>query len=60
MAKFTGTFVQAVDYVYKFEVEANTEEEARKKIKSYPFSYLKIGCPINEQGLDIKNIKFEE
>lgn len=60
MAKFTGTFVQAVDYVYKFEVEANTEEEARKKIKSYPFRYLKIGCPINEQARDVEEIKFDE
>ncbi|PXY91383.1 hypothetical protein [Gilliamella apis] len=60
MAKFTGTFVQVVEYVYKFDVEANTEEDVRKEIKRYPFSYLNIGCPINEQARVVEEIKFDE
>jgi len=60
MAKFTGTFVHVVENVYKFEIEADTEEEARKKIENDPFNHLKIGYPVDDQELGVKDIEFEE
>ena len=60
MAKFTGTFVHVIENVYQFEVEANTEEDARKKIENDPFNYLKIGYPVDDQELGVKDIEFEE
>ena len=60
MAKFTVTFVQVVENVYKFEIEADTEEEARKEIENDPFNYLKIGYPVDDQELGVKDIEFEE
>lgn len=60
MAKFTGTFVQVVENVYQFEIEADNQEEALKKIRNDPFNYLKIGYPVDNQELDVKDIEFEE
>jgi len=60
MVKFTGTFVHVVESVYQFEVEADNQEEALKKIEDDPFEYLKSSEPYDEQGLDVKEIEFEE
>lgn len=59
MARFTGTFVQVVEYVYKFDVEANTEEEALKKVKEDPYEYLIFDNPVGENGIEIKDIKID-
>ena len=60
MTKFTGTFVHLVENTYQFEIEADTKEEARKKIEDDPFEYLTIDDPVDEQGLDFKGFKFDE
>ena len=60
MTTFTGTFVHLVEITYQFEIEADTEEEARKKIEDDPFEYLTIDDPVDEQGLELKDFKFDE
>ena len=59
MAKFTGTFVHVVENVYKFEIEADTEEDARKKIEDDPLEYTTTDEPVDVQGLEVENIEFE-
>lgn len=60
MTKFRGTFVQVVENAYKFEIEADTKEEVLKKLDDDPFEYITGADPVDEQGLDIKDIKFED
>lgn len=60
MAKFTGTFVQLVEITYQFEVEADTKEEALKKVEDDPFKYRKISKSYDGKGRGIKDIEFEE
>lgn len=59
MAKFTGTFVHVVENVYKFEIEADTEEDARKKIEDDPLEYTTTDEPVDVQGLEVEDIEFE-
>lgn len=59
MANFTGTFVNVVEQIYTFKVEANTEEEALKKVKNDPFEYLTFDNPVGENGIEIKDIKID-
>ena len=60
MAKFTGTFVHVVENVYKFEIEADTKEDARKKIEDDPFEYITTDELVDVQGLEVVDIEFEE
>ena len=39
MARFTGTFIYAVEVEHNFEIEANNQEEASKKIQNDPLKY---------------------
>lgn len=59
MANFTGTFVQVLEQIYTFEVVANTEEEALKKVKEDPYEYLIFDNPVGENGIEIKDIKID-
>lgn len=59
MANFTGTFVNVVEQIYTFKVEANTEEEALEKVKNDPFEYLIFDNPVGENGIEIKDIKID-
>lgn len=60
MAKFTGTFVHVAENVYKFKIEADTKEDARKKIEDDPFEYITTDEPVDVQGLEVVDIEFEE
>ena len=60
MTTITGTFVQLVEITYQFEVEADTKEEALKKVEDDPFKYRKISKSYDGKGRGIKDIEFEE
>lgn len=46
--------------IVDMKLRVDTEEEARKKIENDPFNYLKIGYPIDDQELGVKDIEFKE
>jgi len=60
MTKYTGTFVHLAEITYQFEVEAESEEEARNIIEDDGFWYLKEDEPLDEAWLEIKDIEFDE
>lgn len=63
MARFTGTFIYAVEVEHDFEIEANNQEEASNKIQNDPLKYSTntiLNYKDYEEGGYAINIEFED
>ncbi|WP_392565838.1 hypothetical protein RHO15_09760 [Utexia brackfieldae] len=59
MAKFRGTFVQTIENVYEFEIEANNKEEATELLLEDPFEYLSNADRVDEEELGVGEVTFK-
>ncbi|MBI0007005.1 hypothetical protein H3S74_12270 [Gilliamella sp. W8126] len=58
MKKYIGTFVIPVENVYRFEIEADSEEKALELLKQDPLLYASA-VPVDSDECDAREFRIE-